>query len=403
MKSNGTFAGTVQVKDIAPGTASSGPREMVSTTNGFIYFSANGPAGRELWRSNGTAAGTIQIKDINPGLGDSELAALRVLDDTIYFRANNGSSGRELWRSSGSAAGTVLVQDIIPGSAGSYPRSGTNVPLATVAGKLIFTANSNAPSSPTRLWTSTGNSAGTLLLGQVGDETADGVDQRGNDANYMVVNNTIFFSGDSSSSLAGELWKTDGNTAGTVRVKSFTNTDSYDPLSSFINFNGTLFFTVNDGTHGVELWKSDGTGAGTTLVKDINPGLESSFPRHLAVVGDTLFFQARSSSGAELWKSDGTTAGTVLVSDIAAGSASSNPALLTAVGSTLYFAANNGVSERNCGRAMALRPAPCRSVMLLQDQHRRTPKTWYGWARISTSPPTIASMARNSGSPQACH
>ena len=35
---------------------------------------------------------------------------------------------------------------------------------------------------------------------------------------------------------------------------------------------GTLFFTANDGIHGLELWKSDGTAAGTVLVKDIRPG-----------------------------------------------------------------------------------------------------------------------------------
>src|SRR5713226_3938336 len=53
---------------------------------------------------------------------------------------------------------------------------------------------------------------------------------------------------------------------------------------SLANFNGTLFFGADDGTHGGELWKSDGTPAGTAMVKDINPGAGSSNPGYLTDV-----------------------------------------------------------------------------------------------------------------------
>src|SRR5262249_39719521 len=55
-------------------------------------------------------------------------------------------------------------------------------------------------------------------------------------------------------------------------------------------------------THGRELWRSDGTAAGTVLVKDINPGSGSSNPEGLTLSGGHLFFTADDGvHGVELW------------------------------------------------------------------------------------------------------
>ena len=68
------------------------------------------------------------------------------------------------------------------------------------------------------------------------------------------------------------------------------------------NVNGVLYFTANDGQHGLEPWRSDGTDAGTQLWTDINPGEPSSLAQRFTVAGQTLFFTATNGwTGLEPW------------------------------------------------------------------------------------------------------
>ncbi len=78
------------------------------------------------------------------------------------------------------------------------------------------------------------------------------------------VNGTLFFLADDY-----ELWKSDGTTAGTVKVADInlgSNNNNFTFDAGLKNVNGTLFFQAEDSTHSEELWKSDGTAAGTLMV-----------------------------------------------------------------------------------------------------------------------------------------
>jgi len=121
-----------------------------------------------------------------------------------------------------------------------------------------------------------------------------------------------------------ELWRTDGTAAGTVMVKDINPSGDMLPFTMawtvgaprFEAYNGSLYFSADDGVHGLELWRTDGTAAGTVMVRDINPS-GASRPREMKVMAGTLFFIADDGThGLELWKSDGTTAGTVMVKAI---------------------------------------------------------------------------------------
>ena len=111
----------------------------------------------ELWKSDGTTAGTVLVKDINPGSASSSIGYLTPVGNTLYFVASNGTQGVELWKSDGTTAGTMLVKDIRSGSASSYPSA-----LAGMNDLLYFSASDGV--NGTELWKSDGTSAGTQML-----------------------------------------------------------------------------------------------------------------------------------------------------------------------------------------------------------------------------------------------
>ncbi len=126
-----------------------------------------------------------------------------------------------------------------------------------------------------------------------------------------------------------------------ARVKDINTTDLRGPFTFAADseqIGGVVFFGFTDSTHGYELWRSDGTTAGTQRVKDLCPGACSSFPFEMTVLGSTLYFAADDGAhGRELWKTDGTEAGTVLVRDVVPGLSGSSPRSLFELGGSLLF------------------------------------------------------------------
>jgi len=233
----------------------------------------------------------FRLKDINPVTpvnrrsipqGFAQLGSISV------FVAMDAVHGGELWKTDGTAAGTVLLKDINPGAADSY-------------------------------------------------NTFDWF--------RMTVSNGIAYFPALDAESGIELWKTDGTTDGTARVKDICpGTCSSQPLD-LVDVNGTLYFSASEPATGRELWRSDGTADGTQFVSDIIPGSSSSDPGDLVNFNGALFFAAFDyAHGVELWRSSG--GATAMFSDLDSTFTSSSPSYLSVANNRLFFAATrDGVTK----------------------------------------------------------
>lgn len=126
----------------------------------------------------------------------------------------------------------------------------------------------------------------------------------------------------------GGLFRTDGTPEGTVLVKSMTTPRLLAVVGD------TLFFQAEYN----ELWKSDGTPDGTVLIKKLSRYVRRFlFP--VAFKGMLYFAGADDEHGEEVWRSDGTPEGTQMVKDIASGADPGYPSQLTVYNNELYFEA----------------------------------------------------------------
>ena len=323
--SDGTVSGTAMVKDIDPPAATASSPAQLTATPDAVYFAADdGVLGRELWRTDGTAAGTVPVRDIHPTAG-SDPTELVAMGGTVFFVANDtsGTGNQELWKTTTVAPGAVLVRDIVPGAYGSSPRE------LTVAGGLVF-FTPTSPYADGELWRSDGTTAGTVL---VKDIRASG---RSQPAKLTAVGSTIYFTADDGVS-GRELWTSDGTPGGTRLVRDINPGASAANPRDLTAWGNRLFFAASDGSNGYELWSTDGTATGTAMVKDIAPGAASSGPAGLTVFGSDLYFSANGGEGYELWRSDGTAPGTFLVAELTPGWNGSFPQDLTVAGNRLFF------------------------------------------------------------------
>lgn len=162
---------------------------------------------------------------------------------------------------------------------------------------------------------------------------------------FTASNGTVYFAA-RTLTAGGELWKSDGNSAGTMKVKHIGPPEFGNLLSNLTVVGDTLYFIVDDGIHGHELWKTDGTEAGTAMVRDIQPPSiwYDSYHSLTAYAGKLYFTVDDGIIGSEPWVSDGTEAGTMPLADVHPGVEGSNAGEFVAGDGMLYFMTYDGTS-----------------------------------------------------------
>lgn len=320
--SDGTEAGTQQLKDINPGLEGSildpsywGPQysdKMPTIYQNELYFLAYEPThGMEIWKSDGTASGTKMLKDIHPGTDGFfypyfYYPYFTEMDGELFFAANDGTHGWELWKTDGTESGTEMVIDISSdGIYGSNPEH-----LINFNGTLIFTARDDVYGY--EVYKSDGTAAGTEIIkdlvpgisGSMNDGYAGSIDPL-----FTVSGDYLYFLGriDETFPVTLHLFRTDGTSSGTINLE-----DDLQYITDLKDVNGTCFFYAFDGNYEHSgLWKTDGSIAGTSLINT-----DDIFAyNHFFNFNNTLYFSGGNATFSEvgLYKSDGTSSGTSIV------------------------------------------------------------------------------------------
>ncbi len=339
--SDGTAAGTIRLKDIAAGPSSSmaqhNSRFVVNGSTAY-FFADDGINGRELWKTNGTAAGTVLVKDVRTGAASSNPSQLVRVGSLMYFIADDGVHGVEIWQSNGTSAGTSLVADM-----DLYWLD----QLTSAGGKLYFTAIGE-------IWCRSTPTSAPFMLKDIGQQNWSGDPTSLTAVGSTLFFTAVYATDNPSFvGLGRELWKTDGTSAGTVLVKDIVNipVSRYNGVqwgsnpTNLVNNNGTLYFTANDMINGQELWRSDGTSAGTTLFYDFTGDAGSSHPENLTVINNRIYLTAvTESKGREAFA----------VTDGPEGTAGNDAFVLTygstsTSGTATLTVSSNGGAIRNLG------------------------------------------------------
>lgn len=376
--SDGTDDGTLLLKDIREGEATSNPASFSVLNNKVFFLASDGQHGREIWVSDGTAEGTHLFKDARPGTGDALTVpgvgiGLLNTEGHIFYSGSTSSSdllSADIWQTDGTSEGTSLSVDFPTslvtyiGSAGGnyyFWMNGKIVkapslqgPLVivkdvsaevsgfgsvtggiTLGDKVLFYLRGNGGGSTvygTEPWITDGTSEGTFMIKDINP----GLPSSLGPLQGIALDNVALFAATEGTN-GTELWSTDGTPDNTFFVRDINNGTMGSQPSEFTALDGKFYFFADDGIHGKELWQSDGTAEGTTMVFESVPGTENSTTL-LTRAGENLFFIAKGpATGWELWRSDGTETGSKKIAEFLA--STSTPKNLTAIGDQLYFSA----------------------------------------------------------------
>ncbi|MEM7202309.1 MAG: ELWxxDGT repeat protein [Planctomycetota bacterium] len=294
-RTDGTTSGTALVADLRSGTESSAPYGF-TVLGSRVIFAATTSAGTELWASDGTLGGTGMVRDLwtgsSSGLPNSSSPRGFVAVPPFVYFAANSPAGRELWRTDGSFAGTTQVVDLAPGAASSNPED-----LTTGTAGVAFTADAGGGR---QLYLRDTGGVIAPVTGFVGGQ--------GRTINHVTAAATGVFWFVADDGAAGrELWRTTVSATSSRQVVDLRAGPAGSRPRHLTPWFGSVIVRANDGFGAGEELFSIGFGGAVTPLLDIWPGADSSRSSLPVPMGtSTLLFAAEDGfSGIELWEIQG--------------------------------------------------------------------------------------------------
>ncbi len=354
--------------DIRPGPAGSKPHNAVEFGGNLVLAATNSSQfGVELHQDNALFKHEA-IADIWKGNESSSPADLTVFDNAVFFTAASQLEGRELWVYRGMSPKYFPpsirhpVIDLLPGPASSNPAD-----LVEFDSKLFFVAETPLGRRELHFYARTGLETGVVenldafdnlvLPGGPGFDLPESlfVHHASLDALYGTSTGRLVFTA-STAAYGREIYVLDPGSTQPQMLVDLCPGPCSSSASDWFTFEGDLYFSADDGTHGRELWVYRGGFVGTgpallssgqfSVLLDIEPGAGSSDPSDFAVWQDNLVFLASTSAtGRELFMRDAEGA-LQLLAEVREGTHSSEMESLITYNAKLYMTAVDSTSRR---------------------------------------------------------
>jgi ELWxxDGT repeat protein len=305
---DGTDAGTRVVHDAAPGEEEFFYSNFQAAGGGYLYITMLGDP--EIWFTDGTPGGTWSVTTLNTQFAAEYSGDVPIVHgDNFYLvsiaTVSQGNDRASLWRGSISTRSFSRVQEFAARDVSSFGLLHT--------GQVIFTRDVPPYGREPWVWDAV---AGSRLLRDMEPARANGWSQP---AFAFSMQGQAFLAADDGVQGVG-LWRTDGSTAGTIRISAGAPVAYQGRMPSAALGNQTIYAGTNsDGF--AELWRTDATTGGTELLLDLSgkphPLLQptgsnpASCGAGFVQNGSALFYGASPLGVGKLFRTNGTAAGTI--------------------------------------------------------------------------------------------
>lgn len=290
-----------------PGDVNNGVPGNFIEFNGEIFFRANdGVNGIELWKIDSNQNVSI-VQDIRPGSSSSSPNNFIIFNNKLYFTAfDENVGGIDLF----SFDGTNVMSESLYGS--SF--SGLFNPIE-LNGKLYYTGF-NSSVQPNKLVEYDGTTGNEVPDVGMGEESVLG-------GNTIAFNGKILlymnYSTDDAT-VGTELYEYDPTAQTFTLIKDIDSGPGASSISNFVQLGSEVYFEAEG-----QVWKTDGTTAGTVLVAAIDNLNIDSTNNYFVWNGELYFEGDNDIDDDELWKYDPATDAVVMLSNISGANDSHDP------------------------------------------------------------------------------